>query len=529
MISLFKPRPAPLDIEAIKRDVALAVVGEVERAMANNRPLQAPGRAPGAYAFENPLDYRVAQSPRHHPHAVVTVDTLRRVADLYDVLRACINHLKREVAAVPLSVVARNGGDDSPATVAAIEECRAFLEVSGGLGGFGRRRSLFESELIEDLCVVGAAATYWHETRGGKPHQVVAVDAATIKPNVDAYGWPDEAAPYEQWVQGVKVAEFTAAELTYDGIYPVTYSPYFKSPIEYLLNTINSALRADDWNRHWLTDGNIPMQLIGVPPDWTPPQIKEYTEYFDALLAGDSAARQKAKFIPGGFSVARDHTRKDQDFGDFELWLLRRTCAVMGVSPASIGFAGEQYKVSQENSQGLTTSFGVGVVLDFLKAFYDELWRRLGHPQLETRRATAQEEDAESRARRVVALVQSGLKTINEARAMEGDDPVRGGDVLLLPTAIAPFDPLKPTAAETAREEPELEEETRLEQGSDARPRALRQWEKKSLRRIKDGHNAVCGFDSNHIGESEQRVILNRLEACSTAEAVRALFREVSA
>jgi len=522
MVSIFKPRPAPLDIEALKRDVTLAVVGEVERVLSGNRPLQSPSRASvGAYAFENPLDYRVAQSPRHHPHAVVTVDTLRRVADLYDVLRACINHLKREVAAVPLSVVARDGADDSPATAAAIEECRAFLEVSGGLGGFGRRRSHFESEILEDLCVVGAAATYWHETRGGRPHQVLAVDAATIKPNVDAYGWPVDEAPYEQWVQGVRVAEFSAAELRYDGIYPVTYSPYFKSPVEYLLNTINSALRADDWNRNWLTDGNIPMQIIGLPPDWSVETTKEYTDYFDALLAGDSGARQKTKFVPGGFNILQQHSRKDQDFGEFELWLLRRTCAIMGVSPASIGFAGEQYKVSQENSQGLTTAFGVGVVLYFLKAFYDELWRRLGHPQLETRRATAQEEDAESRARRMVALVQSGLKTINEARAIEGDDPVAGGDVLLLPAAIVPFDPLLPTAAEAGREEPE----------SNAAPRlhALRQWEKKALRRVKDGNAAACGFDSNHIGENDRNNVLNRLAVCATADEVRALFREVAA
>ena len=462
-----EPNAEPsVDLEALARsaaqEAATQAVGEmgaeIARALIASSPMQgAPvagtsGSPYPLYAYDNPITYSTPQAPTRRPGSIVTLDMLRRLADTYDILRSCINHLKREVSAVPLEIIAKDPADKGDTIQKRIQEAKAFFETAGGLGGPGRRRSHFESEIIEDLCVIGSAALYYRPNLGGTLYEAIAIDAATIRPKVDAFGWPGPGeAVYEQWVQGLKIAEFTREQMTFDGIYPVSNSPYFKSPVEWLINTVNAALRSDDWNLSWLTDGNTPSDLLALPEQWTPGQVREWSEFWDSLYAGNSQKRQKSKFVPGGTQRVGNPSRKDNDFQEFMLWLLRRTCSIMGVQPASIGFAGEQYKVSQGDSMDSTSDFGAGVLLDFRRAIYDDVLGRLGYPDLKTENVTKTEEKAIDRATKNTALVSGGIKTINEARAEEGLDPVPDGDVVLVPSTLRPLEQaLEPPEPPTA-------------------------------------------------------------------------------
>ena len=393
------------------------------------------------YAFDNPIWYSTPVPPQRRPGSIVTVQTLRQLADNYDVLRSCIQHLKREVAAVPIQIVAKNEKDNGRKIKRAIADAEAFFGQDGGLGGVGKRRAHFEGEIIEDISVVGAMAVFYQNARGGQLLEAVAIDAATIRPCVDAFGWPGPGgAVYEQWIWGVLTARFTREQLAYDGIASRSYTPFFASPVEWLINAVNSALRADDWNRRWLTDGNTPSEKLALPEAWTPDMVMQFAAYWDAKLAGDNAERQKTKFVPGGTAKVGSDSRKDQDFQEFELWLLRRTCAMMGVQPASLGFAGEQYKVSQNDSMESTSQFGAGVLLEFRKATYDDMLRRMGYgAMLECQNVTAREEKALERADRNQKLIGAPQKTINEGRKEEGLDPIDGGDIVLVPNTLIPL------------------------------------------------------------------------------------------
>ncbi len=407
-------------------------------------PLTSPAQAPyPVYAFDTPIDWSTPSPPQRRPRAAISLQTMRTVADTYDVLRACIQQLKREVMAVPFKVGPREDGDDRRGVQRQVKEMETFFATAGGLGGFGRTRQYFEGMVLEDICVIGSAAAFYTGTRGGGVYQVIPIDAATIRPSVDAWGFPgpgDEI--YEQWVWGVLCGRYTAQEMYFDGL-PTnarSWSPYCASPVEWLINVVNSALRADDWNRRWLTDGNAPTDILTAPENWTPEQIIAFSQYWDALLSGDSGGRQKMKWAPSGTARVAGNTRKDADFQEFELWLLRRCCAIMGVQPASIGFAGEQYKVSQQDSMESTSAFSVGVLLTFLTTFYNDLCDRAGCPLAGVAYVTAREEKATERATRNDILVTAGIKKINEARQDEGLDPVDGGDTLLVSTLVQPLE-----------------------------------------------------------------------------------------
>lgn len=565
-----KPEPIPVPPSLYNTAVEQAVVRTVEevtRRLMPNSPLPiAPiGNIKGApyplYAWDNPWQYYTPQAPTRRPGSSVDMRTLRIIADSYDILRSCINHIKREVAAVPISIVTKEDSDQSESTKLRIKEATDWFDTGGGLGGKGYRRSQFESVLIEDLCVIGAGAVYYHPTRKGNPYEAVNIDSSTIRPRVDNYGWPGPGEDvWEQWVLGIHVASFTREEMRYDGVFPVSHSPYFKSPIEWLISTINGALQADQWNLSWLTDGTTPSDAYAMPADWTPDQIKDFWNFFNATNAGNTKSRVKAKMFPSGTQKVNEGTRKEHDFQEFMLWLMRRTCSIMGVSPASIGFAGEQYKVSQEGSMDGTSAFGVGIVLEYRDATYNDMLSRLGYDELLCTSVTAKEDSAKDRASTNQTLVGAPVKSINEARADEGLDPIEGGDQVLVPGTLVPLENLLKQSdaavkiAENVANNPQgAEDGGMLEEGgenseegnadnSELAPgaysedevpdqrvavgnltRDIQTWKRKCLSRIKDGKSPACTFVSSSIPSWFQLSFVG----IETREDVERLFGEV--
>lgn len=527
------------EIEALRAEIskktdAELVLSEFKRAAQSFAPVPQSiptGQKPlfPLYNFDNPLWFAQSQAPSKRPGNTVDIKTLRRLADTYDVLRACIQHIKRECEAVPFKFVAKDDKDKRPSTQAQIDAMNEFCTKKGGLGGPGKSRTEFEDAVFEDLMVIGAAAIFYHPRQNGLPYQVVNIDGSTIRPCVDAYGWPGPGeVAYEQWILGVRVMGFTRDELDYRGLPETvrTNTPYHMSPIELLVFVIESALRADQWNRSWLQDGNSSSMIISLGDKdaaLTPDQAKSWAMMWDAMRSGNSAARQKTAWLPAGSSVVNDATRKDQDFQEFELWLLRRTCAIMGVQPASIGFAGEQYKVSQTDSMESTSWFGTQSYLNYRQSFYDDLCERFGFLDICAANITAREEQASERATRNSLLVGNiAIKTINEVRQDEGLDAVEGGDVLFLPMNMVPMeqalaedpDPVAPAAITPPKE--------------GAARSALAQWERKALNRMKKDGKADCAFESTDIPEFRVQFVSERLAGCAHGQAVKELFRNAA-
>lgn len=338
----------------------------------------------------------------------LSVKTFRELADRYDVLRACIEHLKRELRAVPVQLI-------GPSEARSAEAERLLLGRSGPLGGRQRFARHFLDEVIEDALIVGHYAVFLDRDESGVS-EITALDADTIRPRLDERGWPDPIYPYEQFIHGVSVRKFRADELIVDGLHPATHRPYFRSRIEFLVHVVLSALKADEWNRSWLTDGNMPDQFIAVPRDWTPTQLREYAAYFDAMLETGAANRRRAKIVPEGTRPIWSQSRKDADFQAFERWLMQRTCAVMGVQGASIGFVGEQYKVTQAASMRATSQFGVADLMVLRRDLYGELLRALGFWDVEVREQSQAPETPLERAQRLKIETGRAWKQVAEAR-----------------------------------------------------------------------------------------------------------------
>lgn len=537
------PKAAPIAPQTVRMDPAvkaeltafveqgerelLARLGTVGKANAMMMSVPIPAKNPrtGAFGLADPWKYVNTANPSVHPGSIVTVQTLRDLVANYDVLGSIIAHLQREVSNAPFTIVAKQPGDDLAETTRQIQEATEFFSKRGGLGGHGEFPWQFEYSWIADLCTVGAAAFFLWPTQSGGLHQVVAVNSATIKPLIDGYGWQpfeDDVAAFEQWIYGVPVQHFTRAEMMYDGIYKRTNTPYYLSPVENLITTIMAALSADQWNRDWLVDGNVPDQIYALPESWTPSMVREYQEYFDAILAGNIRMRTKAKFVPGGTKMIDPKSRSDQEFQEFELWLLKRCCSAFGVTPASIGYADGQFKGTQDASLDMTSAFGVGAILTYKVAHYNEFLAQAGWDLVQYQHVNERYEKPGDRALRNQGLVMNGIKKINEARQDEGLDPVPDGDTLIVQSAMIPLDvalkaPKIPTNAGQSVDK--RDNASKTERGD-----ALLTWQRKALNALDRGKSPAVPFDSPSLDAHTTAVVRAALGACTDKIQVRTVI-----
>jgi len=386
------------------------------------------GRVGWPYHIDSPHSFWVTTNPKRLPGRRYSVDQLRQFAREWDPLRSVIEYLKAEAASIPVEFSARDRGMAGQVE-AQIDRMREYIGDTGPLGGAATRR-VFEAKLFEDLLVVGAMATWYERSRGGEILGTYHIDAGTIKPRIDSLGWPDLAVPFEQWIIGVKVADFAPGDLRYDGMFPRTDTPYFDSPVEYAVSRILAGIKADDWNYMWLDGAAVHTgATITLPSDWEPDEVMKFTTYWNEFNS-NPATRQSTKFLPSGSTKLGDHSRKDQDFSGFEVQVIRRLCGVFGVQPASIGYVGEQYKVTQGDSMKASKRVGLGRMLAVRKEFYDDLCLRLGCPDIKC--VNVDDDPAEMKAAVEIGVAACGgpWKTVNEVRADNGLDPIDGGDEL---------------------------------------------------------------------------------------------------
>ena len=153
-------------------------------ALAQLRP-EGPSRDGRPYYLDEPWKYWIVQNPKHLPGKLIDVQTLRLMADTYDVARSCILYIQGEAAATPLEVVPRDP-EAAGASAARVKEVEQWLTDDGALGGSARTRRQFEDTMIEDALVVGAYAVWYQLNKRGEPMQAFTIDASTIRPRVES-------------------------------------------------------------------------------------------------------------------------------------------------------------------------------------------------------------------------------------------------------------------------------------------------------------------------------------------------------
>lgn len=366
---------------------------------------------------------------RKKPGSNISFETLRRFSISHEVTRACINLRKRQITGLEWGIVTADQSD----TTDYKKQEKEVKEFFKNLGGTGTNYRKFMDRFIEDLMVLDAVAIEKQKNRGNGLANLIPIDAATIRLRVDDSGaTPEPPEPaYIQVIRGTTTAELTTDEMIYEMMNPRNDSPYGLAPLESLMIIVTSSLKAGMYNLAYLTDGNTPEGIFTMPDTWQPQQIKDFQEYFDALMAGNEAETRRLKFMPNGQYTATNKP-SDMAFQEFNDWLTKITCALFEVSPNEIGFTpktGLGGKGFEEGQSAVGERKGIAPMAQLIEEIFTRIIQEdLGYPDLAFQYTGLIEHDEKGVAEINAILINSGQRTVNEVRTDDGLKPLDGLD-----------------------------------------------------------------------------------------------------
>ena len=404
------------------------------------------GGATGWFGPSNPLspvappgvagrrwDYPFGLNLQYQPRSTEAIGfgDLRALADSLPVLRAVIETRKDQIAALPWTLRAvpdegltkrKQAQSVTPAQRAVVADLKAFLRRPDGCTPF----DTWMRSILEDMLVIDAACIYPRPTLGGGLYSLDVIDGATIKPLIDETGRrPEPPEPaYQQILKGVVAADFTSEELLYLPRNVRSSRIYGFSPVEQIVMTINIALRRDVAVLEHYRSGTVPDSFGTLPKEWTMDQIRQFQDYTDSLMAGNTQARAGMKFMPFDFKYTptREPPMKDV----YDEWLARLICYVFSVPPTP--FVAHVNRATAETAEQQAREEGLVPLQQWIKHFMDHVVQvLLGQPEYEFTWSDGDQVDPAVQMSVLTSYVNAGVKSRDEVREELGDDPIEDG------------------------------------------------------------------------------------------------------
>lgn len=320
---------------------------------------------------------------------VLPFESLRAISMACKEVRLNIEHIKRQMRGIEwdISPVKNDpvtvGGSKWVATpdTGAVEQ---FMKKPDGVNPFDAWLNM----LVEEVLVTDALTLY-PRYEGRDLAGVDIIDGATIRPLLNQRGAiPTPPSPaYLQVIHGMSMSAWPANVLLYRPLNTKVNSPYGEVGVEWILTTINTAIRYDLSRMGYFTEGNIPGAFYSVPESWTPDQIQVFNDYIDAVFTGDVARAYKLLAVPGGTgSHVTPFQQNDYDKTELNSYLMQVACWAYGNNPAEFGLtpgSGLGGAGFMEGAKAIQYRSLIGPLTKFIGALLTEVVQdKLGHPEL---------------------------------------------------------------------------------------------------------------------------------------------------
>lgn len=383
-----------------------------------------------------PVGYNIQYQPRGEEE--ITFGQLRDLARLWDLLALVIETRKDQVASVPWTIRPKALPGESRLeykqradTVPGIEKVTAALHRPDGqlLWHPWIRKLVHEHLVIDAICVLPRRA----EGR----MMLDVIDGATVKILIDSEGRRPQppSKAYQQVLKGIPAIDFTIEELRYYMRSPRADRIYGYSPVEQIITTVNIAMRRQQFQLNYYTEGNIPEALIGTPQGWTPEQIVAFQTAWDAMFTGNLAQRRHAKFVPGDVGKSFVPTKEPDLKNPMDDWLARIVCFAFSISPQQLMTM--MNKATAESSGEQAKEEGIEPTKEYVKEMVDDVIETdFNSADLEMAWDDEQVVDEKTQTEIILMKKDGGLITTRRAQEMLGEEPSDdpGADVLMVKT-----------------------------------------------------------------------------------------------
>lgn len=367
--------------------------------------------------FQYPVGYNTTAMPRAYEG--VSFLQLRAFADNFDILRLIIETRKDQIKALNFTVQNRSNNGSKRKINNILQQLRYPNDEQTWSSWVGM--------LVEDLLVIDAPVVEPIFKNNGDLHSLDIVDGSTIKVLIDERGKRPQAPnpAYQQVLYGITAADFTFDELIYMPRNMRSNKIYGYSPVEQIIMTVNIAMRRQLSQLQYYTEGNIPEAFASTPESWSAKEVDEFQTYFDEM-AGDTAALQRVKFLPGNMKIqlTKDQLLKDE----YDEWLARVVCFAFSIPPTP--FIKQMNRSTAEAAQETALKEGLEPLKQWVKEFMDYvLTKYMGAPELEFMWDDGQQEqDPLTRSQIDASDIAAGIKTVNEVRKDRGLLPLSKSD-----------------------------------------------------------------------------------------------------
>jgi hypothetical protein len=347
---------------------------------------------------------------------------LRALANVEPV-RLAIETRKDQIERMDWSVKVRNPRKPRSDSEERIRRCEKFWRKPDGVTPFATWLRMS----MEDLLALDAPAFELRRARGGQLIGVDVVPGDTIKVLVDDTGRiPIAPLPaYQQVLYGRVWANLSTNDLMYVPRNKRPHKLYGLGPVEQIIITVNTVLQRQASQLFHFGMGNVPAGILNAPDGWTPDQIQQFQEYFDARLAGNLAEKQKAIWVPKDtkYQSFKESPLKDE----FDEWLYRIVCYCFSL-PAT-PFIRQMNRSTAEQADRTALEEGREPFLRWWKRIADAVIAdELDCPDLQWVWEPIDDIDPQILASIHDTRLRNGSLVINEVRSFHGEDPIEGGD-----------------------------------------------------------------------------------------------------
>ena len=362
--------------------------------------------------YEYMIGQNIVQRPRSNEG--VGFDTIRAIIESYDVAQMAIEVRQDELRNLDWAIVTEDE-EQHDLYSSEIKTVQRFFEKPDGITLFDD----MQNKLAYDWLAFDALTIYPRLTKGGKLGALEVVDGTTITPMIDYFGRvPEAPAPaYVQWTNGMPWVWLDRDQLIYRPHRGRSNKLYGFTPVEWLLNNINTDIRYQIYFLQYFTEGTIPEAWINAPQEMTDPtQIQQLQTMYNSVMAGDQRQKHMAKFIPFGSKVtpAKD-TKFDVKFPEY---MLTKTCAAFKVTPSELGFTEKVNKSSGESQENVQFRRSIKPSARFFESIYNSIIAKyFGLPNLRFKFLNLNEqEDMLMMAQRDEIYIKNAVMSPDEVR-----------------------------------------------------------------------------------------------------------------
>ena len=348
---------------------------------------------------------------------------LRRFAET-PVVRRAINVIKDRIAAMDWQVRVRRGVRQQDVAFAdrKLRALRLMLEEPNAVDSF---RTLME-QVIEDALTGGYGAIEMEPTGDPeRPAMLWAVDGASIRINARWDG-QEETPRYAQVMPGqmeLAAVDLRDDQLMYVRMNPRSFTPFGLGPLEVAFETVNQFLSAHRFA------GKLAANAVAQYALWlneaTPAQHDRLIRWWQDEIEGTGrvpliSTEQKPEVLRFAQGTDADMRLAWQEF------LIRMVANAFGLPPLMLGLEAD---VNQSTAAEMTDEAFRGAISPLAMLLAGHLTRDLfgkciGWREFEFVFNDLNARDEETELAVQVQLLQAGVLTVNEVRAMRGLGPL---------------------------------------------------------------------------------------------------------